>query len=52
MRLDLCKYSEDLSDEEKAAELLPISVQQLYVLESLGKSDEAQAIASEVVAEE
>lgn len=52
MLLELCKYSEDLSDEEKAAELLPISVQQLYVFESLGKSDEAYTVASEVKAEE
>lgn len=49
---DLCKYSEELSDDEKTAELLPISVQQLYILECLGKSDEAQAIASEIKADE
>ncbi|KAF7510860.1 hypothetical protein GJ744_005690 [Endocarpon pusillum] len=44
---ELCKYSDDLSDEEKAAELLPICVQQLYVLERLGKSEEAKVVASE-----
>ena len=51
-RLELCKHSDELSQEEKAAELLPIGVQQLYVLQRLGKPDEAQAIASEVKAEE
>lgn len=49
---ELCKYSDDLSDEEKAAELLPICVQQLYVLERLGKSEEANAVASEFKAAE
>jgi signal recognition particle subunit SRP72 len=50
--LELCKHSEDLSDEEKAAELLPISVQQIYVLERLGKFEESKNIASDVKAEE
>ena len=50
--LALCKHSEDLSDEEKAAELLPINIQRIHVLERLGKSAEAKAVASEVKAEE
>jgi hypothetical protein len=41
-----------MSDEEKAAELHPINVQLLYVLERSGKPEGAQAIASEVKAEE
>lgn len=49
---ELCKHSEDLPDEEKVAELLPITVQQLYVFERLGKVEEAKAIASELKAEE
>ena len=32
--------------------MLPISVQQLYVFECLGKSDDAQAVASEIKVEE
>lgn len=45
---ELCKHSEDLTDNEKAEELLPISVQQLYVFEALGKTDEAKSLAEEV----
>lgn len=45
---ELCKHSEDLSDQEKAAELLPIAVQQLYVLLKLGKIKEAEDTASEI----
>jgi signal recognition particle subunit SRP72 len=45
---ELCKHSEDLSAEEKSAELLPINVQQIYVLERLGKADDAERISSEI----
>ncbi|KEF56683.1 uncharacterized protein A1O9_06872 [Exophiala aquamarina CBS 119918] len=45
---ELCKHSEDLSEQQKADELLPISVQQLYVLLSLGKSTEAGALVNEI----
>ncbi|KAL9621881.1 MAG: hypothetical protein Q9160_003702 [Pyrenula sp. 1 TL-2023] len=45
---ELCKHSEDLSNLEKEAELLPITVQQLYVLLKLGKIKEAEDIASEI----
>jgi len=41
---DLCEASEDLSNEEKAAEILPIAVQQVYALTQLGKLDEAAAL--------
>jgi len=45
---ELCKHSEDLSEQQKVEELLPISVQQLYVLLSLGKTTEAEALVNEI----
>jgi signal recognition particle subunit SRP72 len=45
---ELCKHSEDLSAEEKLAELLPINVQHIYILERLGKAEEAERISSEI----
>ncbi|KAL9580280.1 MAG: hypothetical protein Q9203_006364 [Teloschistes exilis] len=42
---DLCNASSDLSEEEKAAELLPIQVQQCYVLSRLGNLEGAEAVA-------
>ena len=50
--LDLCASSEDLTDQEKASELLPISVQQLFVLSSLGKTEQAKALAEELAINE
>ena len=44
----LCEHSEDLAPEQKLEELIPISVQQLYVLERLGKADEAKALVAEI----
>lgn len=38
---DLCEASEDLSEEERKAELVPILVQQAYVFIRLGKTEEA-----------
>lgn len=52
MSADLCSSLDELSDQEKDAELLPIGVQQLYVLIRLGKTEEAEKIASEIVLEE
>ncbi|KIW19403.1 hypothetical protein PV08_03698 [Exophiala spinifera] len=49
---ELCRHSEDLTDQQKQDELLPIAVQQLYVLLCLGKSSEAKAIAAEITLEE
>jgi hypothetical protein len=46
---ELCKHSEDLSAEEKLAELLPINVQHIYVLERLGKTEDAKSLSSEIV---
>ncbi|KAI9723412.1 MAG: hypothetical protein M1812_001296 [Candelaria pacifica] len=45
---DLCNALEELSDEEKAAEILPIIVQQIYVLSSLQKTDEATKLSSSI----
>lgn len=45
---ELCRHSEDLTEEQKADELLPISVQQVYVLQCLGKTSEAANIAKEI----
>ncbi|KAL1842511.1 hypothetical protein VTJ49DRAFT_5117 [Mycothermus thermophilus] len=41
---DLCEAAEDLDDEEKKAELVPIIVQQAYVCTKLGKLDEAAGL--------
>ncbi|KAL9634812.1 MAG: hypothetical protein Q9164_003860, partial [Protoblastenia rupestris] len=45
---DLCMSLDELSDQEKTAEILPISVQQLYVLTKLGKVEDAEKLASEI----
>ena len=50
--LDLCNSSEDLSEDEKRAELLPISVQQLLVLCRLGKFEEAEKLLVEITISE
>lgn len=49
---DLCLSLDDLPEPEKSAELLPISVQQLYVLNALGKFDQAETLASEIALNE
>ncbi|KAK6364404.1 Signal recognition particle subunit SRP72 [Exophiala oligosperma] len=49
---ELCRHSEDLTDQQKRDELIPITVQQLYVLLCLGKSAEAEAVASEIIIED
>ena len=49
---DLCNALDDLTDKEKIAELLPISVQQLYVASKLGKIEEAEKLASGIALEE
>jgi signal recognition particle subunit SRP72 len=41
----LCESLEDLSEEEKRAELLPITIQQIYVLARLGRDREAEELA-------
>lgn len=42
---DLCNSVDDMSDEEKQTELLPITVQHIYVLLRLGRAEEAEALA-------
>ncbi|KAL9608815.1 MAG: hypothetical protein Q9167_006372 [Letrouitia subvulpina] len=49
---DLCDALEDLSEEEKVKELLPIDIQQVYVLSRLGKIDEAQELISSISLQE
>ncbi|KAF9870851.1 SRP72 RNA-binding domain-containing protein [Colletotrichum karsti] len=39
--LSLCDESEDLSEDDKQAEMIPIMVQQVYVYSRLGKVEEA-----------
>lgn len=41
---DLCEALDELSDEEKRAEVLPIMVQQAYVFTKLGNLQEAEAL--------
>lgn len=41
---DLCEATEDLSEEDKKVEMLPIILQQAYVLSLLGKTEEAAAL--------
>jgi signal recognition particle subunit SRP72 len=45
---DLCNALEDLSEEEKKAEILPMSVQHVFVLTQLGKIDEAEKMAASI----
>ncbi|PWY87717.1 signal recognition particle protein [Aspergillus heteromorphus CBS 117.55] len=49
---ELCRTSEDLTPEDRNAELLPIAVQQLYVLLRQGKSEEAQSVLEEISVKE
>jgi signal recognition particle subunit SRP72 len=41
---DLCEALDELSDEEKKAEVLPIMVQQAYVFTRIGRLEEAEAL--------
>ncbi|KAK3328443.1 hypothetical protein B0T19DRAFT_476048 [Cercophora scortea] len=49
---NLCEASDDLSDDEKKAELVPIIVQQAYVCIKLGKLDEAAGLHNSIVLSE
>jgi signal recognition particle subunit SRP72 len=42
----LCNASDELSEEDKAAEIIPMLVQQIYVLVRLGKLDEADELVA------
>ncbi|MCJ1473197.1 Signal recognition particle core component [Lambiella insularis] len=48
----LCSAADTLTDDERTAELLPIRVQQLYVLSVLGKNEQAETLASEIALQE
>lgn len=45
---DLCNAVSDFSEEEKKAEIMPITVQQVYVLTQMGKIDEAEQLAATI----
>jgi hypothetical protein len=45
---ELCSASADLSEEDKQTELIPITVQQIYVLSRLGRDAEAATLANEL----
>jgi signal recognition particle subunit SRP72 len=49
---DLCEASEDLTDDEKKAELLPLLTQHAYVLTQLGKDAEATALQKSIILSE
>ncbi|EHY56292.1 hypothetical protein ABEF92_007356 [Exophiala dermatitidis] len=49
---ELCKQSDELTDQQKAEELVPIRAQQLYVLLCLGKTAEAEDLAAGVKPED
>lgn len=42
---DLCNAVDDMTEEEKEAELLPITVQQIFVVSRLGRVEEAASLA-------
>jgi signal recognition particle subunit SRP72 len=44
----LCNALSDLSEAEKQAELLPITVQQVYVLTQLGRIEDAENLATAI----
>ena len=52
MLVDLCNALDELTEQERTAELLPISVQQLYLLSKLGKTEEADKLASDISIQE
>ncbi|EPQ63049.1 Bgt-510 [Blumeria graminis f. sp. tritici] len=45
---DLCEISEEMSDDEKLAELLPIMIQQAYVFVKLGELDKAKSLCKSI----
>lgn len=49
---DLCNSLDDMSDEEKQTELLPITIQHIYVLHRLGRVEEAERLTQEVKEQE
>jgi len=48
--VSLCEHHEELSDDEKVVELVPLKAQRIFVLRRIGKDEEAAALAKEVEA--
>lgn len=46
--INLCEHSEDLSDETKTQEIIPIKAQRIFVLQRLGENDEATSLAQDI----
>ena len=46
--INLCEHSEDLSDDTKTQEIIPIKAQRIFVLKRLGDDEEAAKIAKEI----
>lgn len=49
---DLCNALEELSEEEKQTEILPITIQQIYVLIRQGRLGDASALAANIDSKE
>ena len=52
MMVDLCSALDELTDQEKMAELLSIRVQQLYVLSKMRRVEDAEKLASDILLKE
>lgn len=48
--VSLCEHHEELSDEDKTVELVPLKAQRIFILQRLGKAEEAATLAKEVEA--
>jgi signal recognition particle subunit SRP72 len=46
--IELCDASQDLSEEDKKSELVPIQIQQTYIATILGKLEDAAKISKEI----
>jgi signal recognition particle subunit SRP72 len=44
---ELCQASEDLTEEEKEAEMIPIYVQTVYLLLKLGRLEDAENLSKQ-----
>ncbi|KAF2277972.1 signal recognition particle protein-like protein [Westerdykella ornata] len=45
---DLCNAAEDLTEEEKKVEIMPMTVQEVYVLTRLGRIEEAEQLSTTI----
>lgn len=46
--INLCEHNEDLTEADKTQEIIPLKAQRVFVLQQLGKSNEAQNLDKEV----